>query len=337
MSPYYDRPMKKLIIALLFLLSGWMGKTQDFHLSMYDAAPLFLNPAMTGIIDGKWRAHAQYRTQWKAVNFKPYNTALISFDLPVGKWGFGAQILNSRAGIGNYNALQGLVSAAYTVPLTSNKAHNLSMGVQAGVMQKSVEYKLYTFDNQYVTTNGGGFDNSLNSNETFASQSLIVPVANAGILYYYAKQQSKINPFVGLSAFNLLQPTESFFEANNKLPMRFYLHTGVRVNFGELFYLLPKVLVMQQGPAQEQTFALDAGIYFKHGEFYFLPGLVYRNKDAAILSLGAKRDNYIAKISYDINTSTLSQASTGRGGFEISFTYIKNDKKGKTKKICPRI
>ncbi|MFI5204300.1 MAG: PorP/SprF family type IX secretion system membrane protein [Flavobacteriales bacterium] len=257
--------------------------------------------------------------------------------MPYKKWGFGAQIMNARAGIGNYNALQLILSAAYSIPLTANKAHNLSFGVQAGGTQKSVEYQLYTFNNQYITAQGGGFDNSLNTGENFASQRLIIPAANAGILYYYAKQQSKINPFIGLSSFNLLMPNESFFNANNKLPMRHYLHTGVRINITELFYLLPKVLIMRQGNANEQTLALDGGYYLKHGETYLLAGLVYRNKDAAILSLGAKKENYIAKISYDFNTSSLNPASSGRGGFEISFTYIKMKDKPKDKKICPRI
>src|SRR5687767_10651403 len=124
--------MKKIFLLLTLSICVTRAGSQDFHLSMYDAGPLFLNPAMTGLHEGDWRVHGQYRTQWKAVNFKPYNTALLSFDMPWKKWGFGAQIMNSRAGIGNYNALQLLVSAAYSVPLTQNKAHNLSFGVQAG-------------------------------------------------------------------------------------------------------------------------------------------------------------------------------------------------------------
>lgn len=329
--------MKKLIILLVSCLYLNAAKTQDFHLSMYDSGPLFLNPALTGVVDGIWRIHLQHRTQWKAVNFKPYNTSLVSFDMPVKKWGFGAQIMNARAGIGNYNALQGIVSAAYTVPLTKNKAHNLSIGVQGGVMQKTVEYGLYTFNNQYVTSNGGGFDNSLTTGESLVSAKEVVPVVNAGVMYYYAKQQSRLNPFIGFSSFNLLEPKETFFNSNNKLPMRHYLHTGVRINLTELIYILPKVLIMQQKNASEQTFACDAGFYFKRAETYLIGGVVYRNKDAAILAIGAKKRNYVAKISYDFNTSTLTPASTGRGGFEVSFTYIKTKDESRETKICPRL
>jgi type IX secretion system PorP/SprF family membrane protein len=324
-----------LTCALLFSVKRISA--QDFHLSMYDAAPLFLNPSMTGVFDADWRLHLQYRTQWKSVNFKPYTTGLVSFDMPYKKWGFGAQVGNFRAGIGNYNAFQAVGSAAYTVSLDAAKAHNLTMGAQAGFTQKSIEYQLHTFNNQYVTTNGGGFDNGLNSNESFVGQAIFVPVTNAGILYYYARQQSKLNPFFGISAFNLIEPQETFFGGENNLTRRFFAHIGTRINITELFYLLPKVLVMNQAPFNEQTYALDAGYYLKSSELHVLGGLIYRNADAFILTLGLRRDNYIARIGYDINTSSLAPSTTGRGGFEISFTYMKQKPKPVGEKICPRI
>lgn len=331
--------MKKLriyFITLLLLRAGFIS-AQDFHLSMYDAAPMYLNPAMTGVVEGYWRIHAHYRTQWKAVNFKPYVTGLVSFDMPYKKWGFGGQIVNYRAGIGNYNALQGIGSAAYTLSLDKSRNHNLSFGLQGGITQKSVVYQLHTFDNQYTTDNGGGFDNTLNSGEAFNGQSFIVPELNFGAMYYYTKQQSLLNPFIGVSAFNLLQPNESFFGETNDLPLRIYTHTGVRINVTETFFVLPKVLYMRQREFQELTFAGDVGLYLKAPEVFLLGGLVYRNKDAAIISIGARKINYIVKFAYDINLSSLTEASTGRGGFEVSFTYMHQNAQSQNVKICPRL
>jgi type IX secretion system PorP/SprF family membrane protein len=329
--------MKRILLILIACLTIGKAKSQDFHLSMYDAAPMFLNPAMTGVFEGDWRVHTHYRTQWKAVNFEPYTTALVSFDMPFKKWGFGGQVMNYRAGIGNYNALQGLVSAGYSTPIDANKAHNIAFGVQAGMTQKSVEYQLHTFNNQYTTTNGGGFDNSLASGESFDGQSFVVPDVNAGLMYYYARQQSWINPFVGLSAFNLLTPSESWYGVDNSLPMRFYMHAGARVNITETIFVLPKVLVMQQEEFSEMTLAMDAGFFLKEAELYLLGGLVYRAKDAFVLSIGARKSHFIAKIAYDINTSSLAPSTTGRGAFELSFTYMKQKPKPKEVKICPRL
>ena len=133
--------MKQFVLILCIFFS-FGTQAQDAHLSMYDAAPLYLNPAMTGVFHGDWRLHAQYRTQWKSVNYEPYQSALISFDRPYKKWGFGGQIMNFRAGIGNYNVLQGMFSAAYTTSIDQSKNHNLSFGVQAGLCKNllSINY-----------------------------------------------------------------------------------------------------------------------------------------------------------------------------------------------------
>ena len=328
--------IKILIVVMLACIAG--SKAQDFHLSMYDAGPLYLNPALTGVVDAKWRLHAQYRNQWKALSYKPFNTSLLSFDAPVGKWGFGGQIMNTRASIGNYNALQGIASVAYTVSLDKNNFHHLALGMQGGLTQKSLEYKLYTFDNQYTTSAGGSFDQTLPSGETFAAQKRILPQVNAGALYYFSKMQSRVNPFLGFSVFNLTQPKETFFNSDVKVPMRFYAHAGARVNITEQFYLIPKILIMNQLNVSEQTFAVDAGYYFSAQNMYLLGGVVYRNNDALVFSLGARFDNIITKVSYDVNTSSLARASNGRGAFEVSFTYMPRSKSSsKIIKACPRI
>lgn len=346
--------MRNLITTYFICVFSLLALAQDNHLSLYDAAPISLNPAMTGVFEGDWRIHGQYRSQWKSVNFKPYQAALISFDIPVKKWGFGLQINNFRAGIGNFNAIQGIASVAYTTSIDKNKNHNLSFGVQGGITQKSVEYQLLSFNNQYTTNNGGEFDMSISSQEDFAGQSLVIPAVNAGFLYFFAKKESKMNPFIGFSAFNLTEPKESFIDpgAENKLPMRFYGHLGTRINWTELFYTLPKVLVMNQRTFWEQTYALDAGYYLKGSDLYLLGGGLFRtvglpvsikneaakiHEDAMVLYLGAKMEDITVKVGYDVNVSSLSTVSSGRGGFEISVTYVNRKKKPSTEKICPRI
>lgn len=313
-------------------------RAQDFHLSLYDAAPLFLNPAMTGLVESKMRAHAQYRNQWNSVAFKPFTTALISFDMPYkGKWGFGGQISNMRAGIGNYNVLQALGSVAYDVPFDKDKYHNLSLGLQVGFTQKRMEYQVFSFDNQWSTKEGGSFDKGLTNNESFNGQSHFQEAVNFGMLYFYAKQQSRVNPFFGLSAFNLTMPKESFTGYNNRLPMRFYGHTGVRVNISELLYVIPKVLVYNQKNITQQTYALDAGYYFKGEKFYALVGYVFRAKDANVFNIGFRKDNYIIKVGYDFNTSSLKGTSKARGAYELSLTWLGRKSKNQEVKNCPRL
>lgn len=327
---------KKYILALCTLI-GTVLRAQDFHLSLYDAAPLFLNPAMTGLVDSKVRVHGHFRNQWSAVAYKPFTTALVSVDAPVGKWGFGGQVSNMRAGIGNYNVFQFIGSAAYTIPFDKESYHNLSLGLQAGFTQKRLEYEVYTFDSQWSSVNGGSFDKGISNNENFGSRAQFQEVVNFGALYYYAKQQSRINPFLGFSAFNLTQPRESFFGSNNRLPMRFYGHTGLRLNVSELFYFIPKVLMYNQGNIFQETYALDAGYYFKGEKFYALAGYIFRAQDASVMWLGIKKENYIIKIGYDFNTSSLRATTKSRGAYEISLTWLGFKAKSEEVKNCPRL
>jgi type IX secretion system PorP/SprF family membrane protein len=330
--------MKKFIIILItFIFSASVVKSQDFHLSLYDSGPLFLNPAMTGLIDSKMRIHAQYRNQWSSVAFKPFTTALISADMAKGKWGYGMQIINMRAGIGNYNAFQALLSTAYSVPVDKQKYHGLSFGLQAGITQKSIREDKYSFDSQYTTQDGGSFNQDIDNEENVSRISQVLPQLNAVFLYYYSKQQALLNPFLGVSGFNLTKPKETFFDQNNHLPIRVNIHTGVRVNITETFYVLPKILVMTQGKAFEQTYAADAGYYLTNGETWLIGGFVFRAKDASIVSLGVKKLDYTLKLGYDFNTSTLKTATKTRGAFELAFTYLMGKDKMKKVKHCPRI
>ncbi|MNY37162.1 hypothetical protein D3C86_1717000 [compost metagenome] len=160
---------------------------------------------------------------------------------------------------------------------------------------------------------------------------------NASALYYYSKSQSRLNPFIGVSVFNLTQPNESFFGRESRLPLRLYTHLGARVNITELFYLIPKVLIMNQKKFQEQTYALEAGYFLKGSGAYVLAGVIFRAKDAMIATIGAKKDAYTFKLAYDFNVSSLTTTSKSRGGFELSFTYVHQKKKPTDYKVCPRL
>jgi hypothetical protein len=51
-------------------------------------------------------------------------------------------------------------------------------------------------------------------------------------------------------------------------------------------------------------------------------GLFYRNKDALIAKLMLEKSNWAAGVAYDINTSSLTPVSKGRGGFEIFIRFL---------------
>ncbi|HEX8517573.1 MAG TPA: PorP/SprF family type IX secretion system membrane protein [Bacteroidia bacterium] len=324
------------LFAITLVFSSVAVRAQDFHLSQYDAPPLFLNPALTGMFDGKYRVHAHYRTQWAAVATKPFTTTGISFDMPIKKFGAGLQVMNYRAGAGNFNALSVLLSAGYDVVFDKAKNHHLALGVQGGMVHKSVNINKLTFGNQYTYAENGSFDANIPTGETFSNTSIVMHDINAGFLYYYAKENVRLNPFIGFSAFHLTQPKESFYNTSNRLPIRYYVHGGLKINVNEKIQLLPKGIYMQEVNATEYTATLLLHYYLKD-DTYLIFGPTYRSKDAGIIEAGIKKGQYTCRVSYDINTSSLKEVSNYRGGFEISFTYIARRSKPNPLANCPRL
>jgi len=331
--------MKKLIIISLaitsFAFNSW---NQDFHLSQYDAAALNVNPALTGSFMGEFRLHAQYRNQWSAVATNPFTTGLVAFDLNKGDWGFGGQIANFRAGIGGYNVVSVMPSAAYKLRLGAKKQHFLSFGAQVGFFQKSIKASSLTFANQYVKTNGGEFNTSLSSGENFATGGFFNLDANAGLMYTYANYHSRLNPFIGATFYHVNMPTESFLGVNNKLPIRTQIALGTRWRITNKLSVTPKVFIQLQKKAEEINIGALGQYYLSDSDLFLLFGFYYRDdNDALVIDLGGKYAGFTARISYDFNISTLSTVSNGRGATEFSLTYVWDTPEPHPLPTCPKL
>ena len=342
--------MKKILIIASLLICA-SSNAQDMHLSMYDAAVLNINPALTGLFKGNVRIHGQYRTQWSAVATQPYQTGIISVDFPIKKLAMGVQVGNFRAGAGNYNEFSPMLSLAYNIHLDKKNAHNISFGIQGGGYQKSIDMNKLTYETQFTPFGGGGFDPAVNNGENFASTAVFTPRVNAGIIYFYGKETARLNPFVGATLFNINEPTESFFSANNKLPMRLLVHGGMKINISEKVQLLPKCLFLGQKEARELTATLLLNYYLRGSDAYLIFGPTFRlsgdilegervyptENDAAVVEAGLKYGRFTYRIAYDVNISSLNSISNGRGGLELSLTFVNNKYDPNPIKTCPRL
>lgn len=301
---------------------------------------MYLNPALTGKFNGRMRIHGHYRTQWKAIADNPYVTTLLSGDRQM-KDGFslGAQIMNQRAGAGNFNEFRFNVSGAYDLITGTKRAGGrLSVGAQLGFIQKSFDISKLTFDEQYrITGNEGGFDPTVSMGENLGSSSINMMDVSVGVVYFISGESKRINPFIGYAGFHLNQPKETFFNGSNFLPMRHVVHGGVKLNLSEKVQLTPKAWMQNQTNDNELTTTLVMHYYLSEQNAYLIVAPTWRKDDAAIMELGMKYDDYIVRVSYDINTSPLKAATTGRGGFEISLTWIQEKKRPDPAPNCPRL
>lgn len=324
--------MKKIIyILFVFLLSSIIEKVvaQDYHLSQYDAAPQYLNPALTGVYfndEINFRINANYRAQWRSLSRKPYVTSCIGGDFSKKRFGYGAYIINNHAGSLGYYSLNVMLSGSYKIIQSSDDKHHLTVGIQMGLLQKGYNAS-YLFDSQYSPA-AGGFDGSLPNNEAFNNVNILRYDAAMGAFYKNTDKALKVRPFLGYSVFHITMPNESFTSEKSRLPMRFVINGGAEYVYDAKLSVIPTVLWMRQDKANELNMGVN--LFYQLGDtskYCPMLGFSYRNKDAFIIQLGLKHGNNLYRISYDINTSSLKSYTGGRGAIEFSVIYTGRKKK----------
>ncbi|MEM6261484.1 MAG: PorP/SprF family type IX secretion system membrane protein [Bacteroidota bacterium] len=314
--------MKKYLILASCMLGLWWGnrlQAQDPHFSQFRQAPVFFNPAYTGRFEGQVRLAGNYRNQWASVT-TPFKTTFASLDLNMGKVGMG--FLFSRDGAGEASMTQTNALAGLSYYKTMGDG-GISLGFQAGLMQKSFNPNLFRFDDQYDIDIG--FDPTQTTQEVFPTTRLSLGDVNVGAAYVYRSKYPRTLKAlqVGLGMAHINAPNFSFLGGEARWPSRMAANAEAEILTGKRTVLVPAVLYMSQGSFTQ----LNGGVtlnYELENEIFLHFGGHYRLNDAIIPSVGITLNRFHFGFSYDINTSRLAPFSRSRGGFELSMNYIVN-------------
>lgn len=318
------RNKAKIGIFLLALCSSNVV-AQDIHFSQFYNSPLNLNPANAGSFDGNYRFAGNYRNQWNSVTI-PYSTFSMSADAKnlFGKKNVGGGILfnHDNTGDSRYRTTIVNVAGSYGFNFRTDSSDLLSIGVQVGFTNKTLSYDELRFDAQY---NGINFNGGLPSRESFNTNTQSFVNLHAGLAYNIQLAERKKFE-VGAGFFNLTNPNESYFNNQEiKIDTRYNFYLSYQFPISNRIDLLPASFYMQQGKYFEYVIG-SRGKYILSD----LPGasqsayigLFFRTKDAGFITAEYDYNNWHFGLSYDINLSTLRQASSGRGGIELSAIYI---------------
>ncbi len=323
--------VRKAALSLAAVCALVSAQAQDIHFTQFNGAPMIMNPALTGSYNGLLRVTGIYRNQWSSVT-TPYVTFGGSVDAPLFKdvaiddyLAAGVSIYNDRSGDGNLANLSMLASIAYHKFLGTESNKSISVGLQGGYTQKSIDLaRLYWQDEFY----NGGF-------QPGTTGELLNPkvkyfTANAGIQWQHAISEN-FGYTIGVAGHNLNQPKESFLKKQNNevgLGMRINTQIGAVWNAGYRLSIRPAFLYQSQTAATEMI----AGSEFLYivgdpdirsvATGVFVGGW-YRFGDATLITAGLEFKGFRVGFGYDYNMSDLKVASGGNGGFEISLRYIK--------------
>ena len=331
--------IKKTILAGSLLLSVSANAQVSPHYSQYYSNPLWLNPALTGVIDGDYRVTALYRSQWGDIG-NGFKTPGVSADVRLtDNLAVGGHLLDQTAGTAGYHFTNGYASVAYTgLKFGANGYHQISLGLSGGFINRRFDQSKFQTGEQWNPATG--FDPSVVSSEAYGKTSATAFDAGFGALYFDGTPGKKVNIYAGVSAFHLTQPTDAFITGGNheKLPIRYSVHAGAKINLSDKFSLTPNAMDLRQGNAGDKVVGVNAQINAGAG-LDVIFGANYRFDDAVIPQVGLLYKNISFGFSYDANTSTLGKNISNANAFEFSITLL-GRKKGSvntTPFVCPRL
>lgn len=330
---------------------------QDGVFSQFYNSNGALNPALLGIFDGQQRVSIQFRDQWKAIHrSKSYNTIAAQFDAKIHTkrndfLTYGLDFNRNQAGSSSYLEQSGHLNVGYIKQIGAknytNVKHFLSGGLKLGFGQNRVNVNDLWFGNQF-DQNGGTIDWSSPSNESLLNSRGTSPFYGdfgMGLLYFNDMGDRK-NAYFGLSASHLNQPLINLTEFGDaaRLKRIVTLHGGVELpqnnelshmlnfvmhNQSPSFMLIPGYAARYKNKDWKEI-ALRAGVWTR---FLRVDGLTV---ESIIFGTTFEYESFLFGLSYDVTTTNLVRANSGRGAFEISLQYINRNTKYRSPIKCPK-
>ncbi|MCB0704862.1 MAG: PorP/SprF family type IX secretion system membrane protein [Saprospiraceae bacterium] len=333
--------MRSIITLIVLSFCSFLVQGQDPSFAQFYAAPLQVNPAMTGVHSGKFRVAINYRDQWSSVlDNDPYRTIGTSFDIRhrVGRSdyiAYGFDVMRDEAGPSNYTQTAAHLNLAFLKQLNGSRYRTndqfLVAGAQVGFGQHALDYGNLWFSNQFDNINEE-VNTTLSSGENISQNTSAFLDINAGLLYY-ALFGDNASLYLGGAMHHLNGPSISFRDTGSEsIYMRWLVQAGGEIPFSTEMSLLPAVITQSQGPSL--TTIVGANLRFTNRDW----------KEVAIragvwtqisneLSAGSAIPTYIVTailemgrvnlgLSYDVNAGTVAKPTNSRGAFEISLVYV---------------
>ncbi len=349
---------KHTFIILSFLVCAIVGKAQDAIYSQFYNTNVILNPAMTGVFDGQQRFALNYRDQWSNIHrSKSYKTLSAQFDSKINIKNndfltYGINFTRDESGTSSYIQQSGHLNIAYIKQLGLNAYsdvdHYLVGGFNVGAGQNSVDVSNLWFGSQF-DTNNGAVDFSRPSNEELINMNGNSPLfGDFGFgLMYYALFSERNNLYIGAAARHINRPQISLTEFGDvRLERLITLHGGGEILLNRELSIMPNFVSYFQSPSRMfmpgfqmrykdsdwREVALRAGMWTRivRGEPQVLVN------DALIFSAVFEYEAWLFGVSYDITTSSLDLANSGRGAFEFSLQYVNRDTRYRRPITCPK-
>ncbi|MEM6318560.1 MAG: PorP/SprF family type IX secretion system membrane protein [Bacteroidota bacterium] len=337
---------RSLFLWPLILFAGNILLAQDIHYTMFNRAPINLNPGLVGVFGGDVRLTSNYRQQWGSVpvDYKTFTLTAEKKLFPAAfQKGFltiGGHFNYDNAGDVSLQQVTPGVVASYVRPLSDDNRHFLSVGGNFAFTNRSFNTNSLQVDAQF---NGDIFDPNLPTLEegTLVDQRNFVSLGG-GLNYRLQNpedsERKRFRLDLGVGLFHLLRSNRTFNENNDlnniRLQRRLSLYGITAFEVAQKWDVGVTLSSQSQGPHQE--FVLGANVRKYFNKVSLLLGLGYRfgDGDALLPQINLDFQNFSFGFSYDLNQSDFDIATNGRGGPELSGIYTFGRPKVAQRKPC---
>jgi hypothetical protein len=188
-----------------------------------------------------------------------------------------------------------------------------------GVVQRRI-------DRSKMTTNST-YDNGIDG-EIFVNPSYLYLDGSVGMSYNSNLNSNPDNNyFLGVAYHHFNRPKVSFYrDPKIELFPKWVFSGGIRFGVSDISYLTVQADHSIQGGFQETVggamYGLKLGEDPEHPLYTIHGGAFLRWNDALIPTIKIDYSAFSFAISYDVNISKLKPSSYGRGGYEVSISYI---------------
>jgi type IX secretion system PorP/SprF family membrane protein len=297
-------------------------KAQDIFFTQKFNVNTYLNPALAGNMDKLNRLSFVYRDQWRSVPV-PFVSSFIGYDRKF--WSSNNNMISGgvnfyfdKVGDGNLNTYIPNVQLAYT-RFVNDEKQAFSWGAEVGYNIRTIQSG-FVFDNQF-TGDDSQFENISNG----------VSALRLGFGFNFkTKMGEKSFWNFGASFYNPHQPNMSFTGfSEDKRPVRYLASVSSELFINDKWSVSPFFAYQRQQKVNEIESAGIFNYYTAIGktDMKVSAGAGYRNKDAPIVYGGVKVKDFQVGVSYDINTSPFSVATSKRGAGEVTLNYEFGKKK----------
>ncbi len=337
--------MKAFRLFLFILSLPILLQAQDPDFSQQYATPLNLNPALAGNFNGTYRVGGIYRDAWRTASPVPIATYVFNgeyrFQMGTKKknndyGAAGLKFFSDRTSIIELNTNAMSAFFAYHKSLSEYSKNYLSIGFEAGITQKNLNYENLNFEDEFNGVNGfNGF-----TEEELQANNFGYGDYSIGLNYF--SEVNKKNSFnIGLTAKHLTNPNLSFWRRSESLDpdLQKVNRAGVLLGFQavskhQLNYftsISPRIVFKSQGPTSTQIFTgstirYDLNTFNKAAVHAGLFARVSNTESSFELAhitpfVGFEVNNMLLGISYDVNMHDVVNSYQGIGVLELSVSY----------------